>query len=431
MDLAFHSLLADRLAFLCGAGLSMAPPSNLPSAAVLAASIQAKYNGSVPGNPLTDNIEEQATYFWNRHELAPIFIRTLIDRHIFAGRPNAAHFAVADFLLTNAADFAVSANVDGMIEMAGATLLGMIDAGTTAGEMAAAAAGTAPLLKIHGCWARDRDNTLWTPEQLTAPPLQTRVPDAADWARNRLMNRDILVVGFFTDWDYLNTILADALDAVQPANLIVVDPDEPANLELKAPNLYAVGQTAAHQFCHVQEYGDVFLRRLRVHFSQMFIRRTLHGGSAAFATCKGAPPPPDLLEPGESEPDALWRLRRDIQGCRPNQPATLREPPDEPELGLTILELLSAGATWKEALFQLGQEKIRVLRSGGQFLHELESIFAKDDAPVIAPDAVIAVGAAALGLAAHIARPTGASSIARGAKPHWFDRAGAETEYHL
>jgi hypothetical protein len=297
--------------------------------------------------------------------------------------------------------------------------------------MAAMAPGTAPLLKIHGCWARDRDNTLWTAEQLTAPPLQTRVPDAALWAKNRLMNRDILVVGFFTDWDYLNTILADALDAVHPANLIVVDPDDPGNLQVKAPNLYAVGENAAHRFYHVQEYGDVFLRRLRVEFSRGFVRQTLHGGAAAFAASKGAPPPAALLEPGESEPEALWRLRRDIEGCLPNQPTTLRQAPHDPHLGLTILKLLAAGATWNEALFEIGHEKIRILRASGRFLHDVEKIYSKDDVPVVAPDAVIAVGADALGLPAHIARPTGSPSIARGAKPRWFDRVGAETEYHL
>lgn len=431
VDLAFHSLLAERLAFLCGAGLSMASPSSLPSAATLAQSIQNRYNATVPGNPLTANIEEQAEYFWNRGELATVFIRTLIDKHIFSGRPNAAHFAVADFLLTNAADFAVSANVDAMIEMAGSTLFGMIEAGVSADDMAAVDPGVAPLLKIHGCWARDRNHTLWTGQQLTAPPLQARVPQAAEWARNRLMNRDILVVGFFTDWDYLNTILADALHAVQPANLIVVDPDDPANLQTKAPDLYAVGQTAANKFWHVQEGANVFLRRLRLDFSQAFVRETLHGGAAAFQASKGPLPSAHLLDPAETDPDALWRLRRDIEGCLPNQPAMLRRPPNDPQVGLTILELLAAGAAWNQALFELGPEKIRVLRASGKFMHEVESAYARDDAPVVSPDAVIAVGAETLGLPASIVRPASAPSIARGAKPRWLGRAEAVAEFHL
>jgi hypothetical protein len=431
VDLAFHSLLADRLAFLCGAGLSMAAPSNLPSAAELAALIQAKYNATVAGNPLTADIEQQADYFWARGEFETVFIRTVIDQNVFASRPNAAHFAIADFLLTNAADFAVSANVDELIETAGLMLYGMVERGVSADDMAAVAQGKAPLLKIHGCWRTDRNHTFWTREQLTTPPLQNQIPAAAEWARHRLMNRDILVVGFFTDWDYLNTILASALHAVQPANLIVVDPDDPANLQAKAPNLYAVGQTTAGRFCHVQEYGDVFLQELRTHFSRSFIRQTLHGGAVAFEAERGTAPPAHLLEPAESDPEMLWRLRRDIEGCLPNQPASLRAPPNEPQIGLALLELLNAGAHWDEALFRIGDDNFRVLRASGQFLHQVEAAYARDDAPLSAPDAVIAVGAERLGLAAHVARPTAAASIARGAKPQWFTRAEAAAEFGL
>jgi hypothetical protein len=397
----------------------------------LAVAIQAKYNAKVPGAPLSADIEQQAEYFWNRHELATVFIRTLIDQHIFAGRPNAAHFAVADFLLTNAADFAISANVDGMIETAGNMLFGLIERGVSAAEVAGVGAGVAPLLKIHGDWVQDRDNTFWTEEQLKAPPLDTQIPAAAQWARQKLMNRDILVVGFFTDWDYLNTILADALQTVAPANLIVVDPDDPGNLQTKAPNLFAVGQAAAGRFCHVQEYGDVFLKRLRIFFSQAFVRQTLHAGAPSFEAAKAAAPAAHYLEPTEQDPKMLWRIRRDIEGCLPNRPASMREPPNEPQVGLTMLELLHAGADWSEALFALGSEKIRVLRASGKFLHEVEAQYERDDAPVSAPNAVVAVGSEDLGLASHIARPTSSPSIARGPRPRWLTRADAAAEFGL
>lgn len=431
VDLAFHSLLADRLAFLCGAGLSMASPSNLPSAAAMAVKIQADYNATVPGNPLSADIEEQADYFWDRDEFEKVFLRKLVDKNIFSGRPNAAHFAVADFLLTNAADFAVSANVDELIETAGSMLYGMVESGVTDADMAAIGAGVAPLLKIHGCWRGDRNHTFWTKKQLTKPPLQDQIPAAAQWARNRLMNRDILVVGFFTDWDYLNTILSAALAAVQPANLIVVDPDSPANLQAKAPELYAVGQASAARFCHVREYGDVFLNALRVYYSKAFVRKALHGGAGAFQTSKGSAPSADLLEPDESDVDMLWRLRRDIEGCLPNEPASMREPPVEPQMGLTILEMLNAGAVWDQALYGIGGQRVRILRASGKFLHDVEAAYERDDAPVSGPDAIIAVGAERLGLPAHVARSTVAPSIARGSKPRWLTRPDASLEFGL
>ena len=43
IDFAFTSLLAQRLAIIAGAGLSMAPPSKLPSAWTLAARAKAIY----------------------------------------------------------------------------------------------------------------------------------------------------------------------------------------------------------------------------------------------------------------------------------------------------------------------------------------------------------------------------------------------------
>jgi hypothetical protein len=36
LDLAINALVSDRLCLLAGAGLSMAPPSSLPSAAIIA-----------------------------------------------------------------------------------------------------------------------------------------------------------------------------------------------------------------------------------------------------------------------------------------------------------------------------------------------------------------------------------------------------------
>jgi hypothetical protein len=431
IDMAFHSLLGERLAFLCGAGLSMAPPSSLPSAGHLAHSIKDEYNSIMPGNPLTDDIEEQAAYFYDLGTFPTVFIRRLIDPHVFSGRPNAGHFAVADLLLTNSADLTVSANVDAMIETAGSMLLGSIGTGVSAEEVAALQPSLAPLLKIHGCWSKDRDTTLWTDHQLAHEPLKSRIPDAARWAQHRLMDRDIVVVGFFTDWDYLNTVLRDALHAVRPARVLVVDPSSPAELEAKAPELFAVGESATERFCHVQESGEVFLKALRVFFSQAFVREALHGGATPFEALKGAPPEAAWLEPTESDPKVLWRLRRDIEGCLPNRPATLKRPPAEPLMGLTILQLMAAGAAWEDSLLTLGGRRVRVLRASGQLLHDVQARYSRDGAPIVSPDAVIAVGADDLGLRGHLVRGASAASVARGSTPEWFDRARAEMEFGL
>jgi hypothetical protein len=86
---ALDALFADRLAILCGAGLSMASPSNLPSAAQLASQAKRKYDSIYGATraPLPPSIEEQAEFFFKRGELGTMYLRALIDAHAFAGPP--------------------------------------------------------------------------------------------------------------------------------------------------------------------------------------------------------------------------------------------------------------------------------------------------------------------------------------------------------
>src|ERR1035437_868279 len=93
--IALDSLLSDRLSLLAGAGLSMAPPSSLPSAAALAASAKAKYDATHGARrpPLAATVDEQAEFFFRRDELATVYFRQLIDPNAFAGRPNVGHIA--------------------------------------------------------------------------------------------------------------------------------------------------------------------------------------------------------------------------------------------------------------------------------------------------------------------------------------------------
>jgi hypothetical protein len=94
----------------------------------------------------------------------------------------------------------------------------------------------------------------------------------------RLLDRDLLIVGYWTDWDYLNGVLERSLGAVRPARVIIVDPAEGASLAAKAPALYALGQRARLAFQHVSASGSEFLERLRLKFSKSFVRRVLYAG---------------------------------------------------------------------------------------------------------------------------------------------------------
>lgn len=420
------------MALLCGAGLSMAAPSLLPSAATLAWKAKQKYEATYGGDrdPLPESIDDQAEFFFQRGELATHYLRSYIDYNEFAAEPNSGHFAAADLLLTGAITTAVSTNVDTLIETAGIMLFGHVGAGVSRARVAALAPDVSPLLKIHGCWS-DPAGTIWAAGQVAADPIKTRVEECGEWLTNRLLDRDLVIVGYWTDWDYLNEVLDTSLGAVNPSRVIVVDPCETASFAAKAPALFALGQRASQEFCHVRCSGDVFLNKLRVDFSRSFVRRVLHAGVAPYAAHAGTNPDRAWLEPGSKDAEVLWRIRRDLEGRNPNEPAKARAPIEEPLLGMTLLQLQARGAVADGSYWNLGGRRVRVLRTANRPLHEVEAAFARETPPVVAPEFVIAVGAEALLLPPSIARGAGSGSIARGTAGRWLSRTDAVAELGL
>jgi len=88
------SINANRLVILCGAGLSMSPPSNLPSAARLAQNCADKYL-EITGNHLDDDLrndlEKLADHFRQANEFQSVFIQQLIPWREFRRKPNNGH----------------------------------------------------------------------------------------------------------------------------------------------------------------------------------------------------------------------------------------------------------------------------------------------------------------------------------------------------
>jgi hypothetical protein len=433
IEIALTALHADRLALLCGAGLSMADPSNLPSVAQLALEAKRKHDAQYgpSRSPLPAVIEEQAEYFFQRGELGTVYLRTFIDPHTFAGHPNAGHTAVADLLLVRGVQTAVSTNVDTLIETAGTMLFGRIGAAIDRKGVAALLPDTAPLLKIHGCWAIDPENTVWAPSQLSVEPVASRITGSAEWLSVRLLDRDLIVVGYFTDWDYLNAVLNRTLGEVRPARVLIVDPSCGTALAGKATALHALGARANSRFSHVRVSGAVFLKRLRTDFSLGFVRRVLHAGSQAYQDLTGAPPDPAWLEPARIDVDDLWRGRRDLEGRLPNQPALDRAPPEEHSLGLTILQLQARGAVPEGPYWSLHGQRLRIVRTPNQLLHLVQAAFAGETPPAVAPNIIIAVGAEPSSLPAHVVRGATPPTIARGSSGRWLTRHEAVMELRL
>jgi hypothetical protein len=411
----------------------MAAPSNLPSAAALAAVAKRRYDSMHGASraPLATEIGEQAEYFFQRGELGTVYLRTLIEPHVFAGPPNLGHTAVADLLLTGALQVAVSTNVDTMIETAGQLLFGQIGAGIDRNMLATLPANVSPLLKIHGCWAIDQKNTVWAEGQLSVEPVSSRIAGSKEWMSVKLLDRDLVIVGYFTDWDYLNGVLDGTLGAVTPARVVIVNPEEADRLAGKAPSLFALGGRAEVSFFHVRSVGDVFLDSLRLHFSRSFLRRAILAGAEAYQDLVGTPPDPDWAETRISDSETLWRVRRDLEGCTPNRPAVQRNPSEEAALGLTILQLRAKGAVEEGPFLLLDGRRVRVLRTPNQMLHHVQAAYARETPPVVAADITVAVGAEAVSLPSHVVRGGLSPSIARGAAGTWLTRRDAVRDLGL
>lgn len=434
LNSAFDALIGNRLSVLIGAGLSMAPPSNLPSAANLSASAKQRHEAiyGLTEPPFPNTVEAQAEYFFARGQLDSIYFSKLIDPHAFSSPPNEGHFAVADFLLIKTIQTAITTNVDTLIENAGEHLFGSIGAALDGHGAAMLPASASPLLKVHGCRLQDRPNMVWAPSQLQAPPVSTRIENSATWLAQNLLNRDLLIVGYWTDWSYLNEVLDRTLGAVSPANVLVVDTAESNTFSTKAPNLYALGQRATLSFRHVKTSGATFLDDLRRKFSQSFIRQVLHAGLTEFNQLRGTPTNPTWTEPGITDNRTLWQIRRDLEGRLPNEPAKDKEPPiGETTLGLTLIDLQAGGATPEGAYWRLNNKLVRVLRASNKRLDQVAANFSREIPQAVSPDIVIAVGSEDFGLTQNVVRIEANATIARGSQSRWLTRIDAMQELGL
>lgn len=434
LDLAVDAIIQDRLALVCGAGLSMAPPSAIPSAAAVANSAKEKYDAIYGADrpPLSENIEEQAEFFFGSNDLVKMYLRQLVSPHTFSSEPNRGHFAVADFLLTSAARIAVSTNVDSLIEQAGDVLQGNVAMGVDRDSVAAVCPAQSPLLKIHGCWKSGISETVWAPSQLSVEPLKTRIALCAAWLQTQLLDRDLVIVGYFTDWDYLNSVLKECLDAVSPSNIIVVDPSTTQALQGKAPALFELGANCTGNFVHVRSSGDEFLNEMRRIWSISIFRRILHSGYRALIDSGVDPDDENLKQPPQIDDASLWRLRRDLEGVEPSSPCVEKAPPNEPLLGVAHIMLRNAGAHMEGNYWVLGNKRVRVLRANSQgVLHEVEEKRRNELSPLERPDVTIAVGATDLNLHSNIARSDSSDSFVRPSSGAFLTLEKAKEELNL
>jgi hypothetical protein len=289
-----------------------------------------------------------------------------------------------------------------------------------------------PLVKIHGC-VRDKFHTLWCPRQLNPPPpplappeqeIQRRVSSCKTWLSANVVGRDIIFVGFWSDWAYLTPILAGALAGLRASLVVLVDPGNDAYLAAKAPELWRWANTAT-TFERVPHSGDQFLEELRSAFATSFMGRTLVQALPSFKTLHPGSPEPDVAFAGASNDD-LYALRRDTVGVPGSRIPRMSAPDVSTEgTGRVHLRLRHSGAVLVGPFYQLtGGRKIRVVNGRTQVLSRVKAEFLAEPASPggLSEDIVICAGAYDdAGAATHVMRPSVSPTVLRaGISAEWM-----------
>jgi hypothetical protein len=292
---------------------------------------------------------------------------------------------------------------------------------------------THPLLKFHGCFHRQPNETLWTQAQLQEPLIKDRVASCSAWMTINLPAKDLLVVGFWTDWGYLNDALANAIAAQGFSSVTVIDPAQTADLQRKAPTLWNKLSGGTGSFLHIQASGADALAELRTEFSKVWARQFFLLG-APFVVAAGGVYNPAAVDPANWSCDELYHLRQDAEG-RPYDRAAERiaPAPEAASAAYAHVLLSEAGAIRAGSFYQHQGRSIRVVHGGGQSLEAVRERY--NEPPSIVPaEIVVCAGADPLGTpAAVISTGQGASIVrpARGGGSRWLTLPQARAELGL
>jgi hypothetical protein len=345
---------------------------------------------------------------------------------IWSGSRTFGHFAIGDLLVCRALQSALSANFDSLIEQCANRLKIAMRGALDGQEAAKSAKEVSPLVKFHGCLDRNREKTLWTTLQLPEAAIAKRVESCSQWMNLNLPGKDLLVVGFWSDWGYLNDVIAKALDIQGFGSVTVVDPNSSANLKLKAPQLWQrLSGTAA--FEHLVGSGPEALEELRMAFSKVWLKRFYALGKVLL---EGAGLPYAPIDPTMSC-DELYACRRDAEGTPNNRAATMKAPSPQLAMAAFFHHLLRNAGSFREGPWHVLNGKcIRIVQGAGEALSTVKARF-KEPPALKEPDFVVCAGSCDVACPSRIIASGVGKSVVRpgsGGEAIWMTLEQARTE---
>jgi hypothetical protein len=404
------SIEANRLVLLCGAGLSIPEPSYLMSAAQVSRACYDKYLPimALPA-PMRDNVEQLAGHFYANGEFESVFLGALVPWNDLVGQPNKGHAAVADFLICKAVEGALSANFDPLIEHWANDRKIAMSGALTGQEATTFGGGGRPLVKFHGCLVRDRNKTLWAQAQIAEPVIAARIGSCSQWIGLTLPGKDLLVVGFWTDWGYLNDVIANALNVNPFISVTVVDPKASADLQAAAPTLWARLTGGTARFQHVQASGADALEELRAAFSKVWAKKFYALGKTMLEA--------DGKNYSAIDPvmtcEEFYRFRQDAEGIPYHRAAARKSPPAGAAAAAFLhLLLIEAKAAPRGSWYEHGGKLIRIIQGAGEAISTVRERY-KEPPAARQPDVVVCAGALDIPIPGHLIASGAGASVVR------------------
>jgi hypothetical protein len=224
-----------------------------------------------------------------------------------------------------------------------------------------------------------------------------------------LPGKDLLVVGFWTDWGYLNDVIANALNVNPFGSVTVVDPKSSVDLQAAAPKLMARLIAGTAHFHHVQASGADALEELQTLFSKVWVKKFYALGKTMLeADGKHY----SAIDPVMSC-EEFYSFRQDAEGTPYHRAARLKAPPSGAAAAAFLhLLLIQANAARRGSWYEYGGKRIRVVQGVGEAISTVRERY-KEPPAALQPDVVVCAGALDIPIPGYLIASGAGASVVR------------------